>query len=93
MVDYGSREALFHKYCGRAVIVVGRNGENEGLLSGYEKLASPAHLIAVSCENEERERQIAGKLLEHNVNYKRSNNDIEMLYINAKQRCGKEGLK
>ncbi len=93
VVDYGSREALFHKYCGRAVIVVGRNGENEGLLSGYEKLASPAHLIAVSCENEERERQIAGKLLEHNVNYKRSNNDIEMLYINAKQRCGKEGLK
>ena len=47
----------------------------------------------ISCENEERERQIAGKLLEHNVNYKRSNNDIEMLYINAKQRCGKEGLK
>lgn len=93
VVDYGSREALFHKYCGRAVIVVGRNGENERLLAGCERLAAPAHLIAVSCENEERERQIAGKLLEHNVNYKRSNNDIEMLYINAKQRCGKEGLK
>lgn len=94
VVDYGPREELFHKYCGRAVIVVGKNGENERILSGYEKLAAPAHLIAVSCENEERERQIAGKLLEHNVNYKRSNNDIEMLYINAKQRYGKgEGLK
>lgn len=89
VVDYGLREELFHKYCGRAVIVVGKTGENERLLSGYERLAAPAHLIAVSCEDEERERQIAGKLLEHNVNYKRSNNDIEMLYINAKQRGGK----
>lgn len=86
VVDYGPREELFSRYCGRAVIVVGKNEENESLLSGYEKLAAPAHLLAISCESEEKERQVTSMLLEHNVNYKRSNNDIEMLYINAKQR-------
>lgn len=88
VIDYGRREELFHKYCGRAVIIVGNTQENMTLLSGYEKLASPAHLIAVSCESEEKESRIAGLLLEHDINYKRSNNDIEMLYINAKNRAG-----
>ena len=88
VIDYGRREELFRKYCGRAVIIVSNTGENMTLLSGFEKLASPAHLIAVSCESEEKENRIVRLLLEHDINYKRSNNDIEMLYINAKARAG-----
>ena len=56
------------------------------LLSGFGKLESPAHLIAMSCESEEKEERIVRLLLENDINYKRSNNDIEMLYINAKAR-------
>ncbi len=84
VVDYGDKEALFRKYCGRAVIVAGDNLKNNHILSEYNKIASPEHLIAVPCESAEKEKQIVGLLLENDVNYKRSNNDIEILYMNAK---------
>ncbi len=91
VIDYGGREELFRRYCGRAVIITGNTERNMTLLSGFEKLASPAHLIALSCESEEKENRIVRLLLEHDINYKRSNNDIEMLYINAKARADKAG--
>ncbi len=84
VIDYGGREDLFRKYCGRAVVVVCNDEKNEVLLSDFEKLSAPAHLIAISCDSEEMENRITRLLLEHDVNYKRSNNDVEMLYINAK---------
>lgn len=90
VVDYGRKEELFRKYCGRAVIVVGNTRENAALLADYRKLASPAHLIALSCESAEKEKRITELLREHDVNYKRSNNDIEILYINAKDKVYKD---
>jgi len=84
VIDYGKKDELFRKYCGRAVIVADNTEKNARLLERYEKLASPAHLLAVSCGSEEKERELAGLLLAHDVNYKRSNHDIEMIYINAK---------
>ena len=91
VIDYGRREELFRKYCGRAVVITGNTERNMTILSEFEKLDSPAHLIAVSCESEEKEKRIAKLLLENDINYKRSNNDIEMLYINAKAKAGIEG--
>ena len=86
VIDYGNKEELFRKYCGRAVIVVNHSEGNERLLPRFRKLDAPAHLIAVSCESEKTEQEITGLLLENDVNYKRSNNDIEILYTNAKNR-------
>ena len=88
VLDYGPKEELFRKYCGRAVIVVNHCEENEKLLSGFRRLAAPAHLIALSCESAETERKITDLLQENDVNYKRSNNDIEILYTNAKAAKG-----
>ena len=88
VLDYGPKEELFRKYCGRAVIVVNHCEENEKLLSGFRRLAAPAHLIALSCERAETERKITDLLQENDVNYKRSNNDIEILYTNAKAAKG-----
>lgn len=87
VIDYGRREELFRKYCGRAVVVVANNDKNAAVLGEFQKLASPAHLIAVSCGSQEMENRLARLLLEHDINYKRSNNDIEILYINAKARA------
>lgn len=84
VVDYGRKDELFRKYCGRAVIIVGNDDKSQKILAEFPKLESPAHLIAVSCESGEKEKRIADRLMENNVNYKRSNNDIEILYINAK---------
>lgn len=84
VVDYGRKEELFRKYCGRAVIVVNHSERNGELLAGFRKLSAPAHLIAVSCESEETEKSVTELLQRNDVNYKRSNNDIEILYTNAK---------
>lgn len=86
VVDYGRKDELFWKYCGRAVIITDNTRENRELLKEYGQLAAPAHLIALSCGSKEQEQQLADLLLQHNVNYKRSNSDIEILYINAKNR-------
>ena len=88
VVDYGRKEALFHKYCGRAVIILKYTAETEALLKAYDKLASPAHLLVLSCETQEKEREITSLLLAHNVDYTRSTTDIEMIYTNAKM-CAK----
>lgn len=85
VIDYGRKEELFRKYCGRAVIVTDASKENEALFAGFERLASPAHLLAFACESEEKEKELTKLLLEHNVNYKRSSDDIEMIYINARE--------
>ena len=88
VVAYGRRQELFQKYCGRAVIIMDNTPQNEALMKGAERMSSPKHLIAVSCGSEEKEREITRVLLLNDVNYKRSNNDIEMLYINAKEAEG-----
>lgn len=87
VIDYGKKEELFRKYCGRAVIILNHSGEKETLFQSYKKLASPAHLIALPCETEEKEREIISLLLAHNMDYTRSTTDIEMIYSNAKK-CG-----
>jgi len=86
VVDYGKKEELFRKYCGRAVIILNRSKEKEMLFKDFEKLASPAHLIALSCETEEKEKELTGLLLEHNMDYTRSSTDIEIMYTNAKEK-------
>lgn len=87
VIDYGKKEELFRKYCGRAVIILNHSGEKEMLFQSYKKLASPAHLIALPCETEEKEREFISLLLAHNMDYTRSTTDIEMIYSNAKK-CG-----
>lgn len=93
VIDYGRKEELFQKYCGRAVIITDYSEENEKLLAGYERLAAPAHLLAFSCDSEEKEKALTDLLLVNNINYKRSNSDIEMIYINAKESFEKRGGK
>lgn len=92
VIAFGRKDELFRKYCGRAVIVLDNTYENRCLLTPYRsrQLASPEHLLAYSCDTREVEEKLTSLLLENNVNYKRSNSDIEMIYINAKADAGKE---
>ena len=92
MIDFGDKDMLFHKYCGRAIIVIENNEKNRLLTKDYVKLASPNHLIALSCNTQEIETEISALLIENNVNYKRSNNDIEMIFINAKEQAVSGGI-
>lgn len=86
VIDFGKKEDLFRKYCGRAVIVLDYSKEKDEIFRGYDKLASPAHLIALACDTEEREREITELLIKNNMNYTRSSTDIEIICTNAKER-------
>lgn len=90
VIDYGKKDELFQKYCGRAVIILNYSKEKETVFQNYEKLPSPAHLIALSCETEEKEKEIIELLLKHNMDYTRSSSDIEIIYTNAKERYSKQ---
>lgn len=92
VIDFGDKDELFKKYCGRAIIVIDNNEKNQLLTNKYEKLASPNHLIALTCNTQEIESEIATLLIQNNVNYKRSNNDIEMIFINAKEQAVSGGM-
>lgn len=83
VIAYGTKEDLFHQFCGSAIIIVENNPKNRELTSGFPALESPGHLIALSCADRMSEEKIVSILLENNVNYKRSNSDIEIMSINA----------
>jgi len=87
VVDFGDKDELFRKYCGRALIVIENSDRNQQLMADYKMLAAPSHLIAIACETQEVETEITKKLIQNNINYKRSNNDIEMTFINAKNKA------
>lgn len=84
MIDYGEKEELFRKYCGSSIITLDSTEKNERLIVSYQRLDAPDHLIALSCKNREKEEEIAKLLIQNNVNFKRSNSDIEIMSINAK---------
>lgn len=85
VVDYGTKEELFQKYCQHSIIIVDNNAKNQEITKWYDKIASPEHLIALVCRNEAAELTIMETLVEHNVDFKRSNRDIEIMSINAIQ--------
>lgn len=90
VVAFGEKDELFQKYCGRAIITIDNTKANQELVKGFETLVAPEHLIALSCNTPEIEQEIISLLIQNDVNYKRSNNDIEMIFINAKERANHE---
>ncbi len=84
VVDFGKKEELFWKYCGKTIIILDNTEKNQQLVSPFEKLIAPAHLIAVSCQEEGTEERLVKLLGTEDINYKRSNCDIEIMSINAK---------
>ena len=83
VIAYGRVEELFRRYCGDSIFVLENSEKNRALTSGFRTLKSPAHLLALSCQSQQEERDIASLLINNNVNFKRSNTDIEIMSINA----------
>lgn len=88
VVAFGDKLSLFQKYCGYSTIIVDNTPENRHVLSTFPQLAAPNHLCAFSCRNSQEEQQVITTCLEQNINFKRSNNDIEIMSINAKKQEG-----
>ena len=92
VIAFGNKEELFERYCGRAIIIIDNNEKNQLLTNKYSKLASPNHLLVFPCNTEKVEAEITTLLLQNNINYKRSNNDIETIFINAKKQAMLGGI-
>ena len=93
VIAFGHKDELFKKYCGRAIIIIDNNEKNQLLTKEYPKLAAPNNLIVLPCNEDEVEAEITTLLIQNNVNYKRSNNDIEMIFINAKKQFASGGAR
>lgn len=84
VVDFGKKEDLFSKYCGKSIIILSNTRRNIEITKAFRKIKSPNHLIAISCLNIDEELEISKLLIEKDISFKRSNSDIEIMSINAK---------
>ena len=85
VVDYGSKEELFRKYCGNAVVIFENTEKGREIAKDHKQILAAEGFIALSCDNADEEVEIAKKLIRNHINYRRSNNDIEMMTINAER--------
>lgn len=76
-------ENLFKTYCGQAVVSIKNCEENIALTKDFEQIVAPKHLIAFPCANEDEEKKLVDLLSKNHINFKRSNNDIEILFANV----------
>ncbi|MBS5939638.1 ATP-binding cassette domain-containing protein [Clostridium sp.] len=90
VVDFGAKEELFKKYCGKSIIILSNNDKNLEITKNFRKIKSPDHLIAVSCMSIEEELEVSKLLIENDISFKRSNSDIEIMSINAKNKVNSE---
>lgn len=90
VIAYGKKEELFQTYCGRVIFILDNHEKNRELVKDFQTLKAPDHLIAVAGRSSEEERKLALLLLENDVNFKRSNSDIEIMFMNARERFYKE---
>lgn len=84
VVDFGYKDQLFAKYCGNAVVILDDDERCRTALAEYKFIDAASGKIAISCNSAEEEAQVTEKLSRMNINYRRSNNDIEVMTINAK---------
>ncbi|MGL4589313.1 MAG: ATP-binding cassette domain-containing protein [Mycoplasmatales bacterium] len=90
IVDFDTVDNLFAKYCGYSIIILEKTPENLKYTENVEMLSAPAHLIVIKCNNLEEESRVINYLVERNINFKRSNQDIEILSFNAIRSTGEE---
>jgi hypothetical protein len=84
VIDFGNKDELFRKYCGKAVILCEENDAVKEILKNHRQIIAPEGMIALRCDEKEDEIAVSEALSSINVNYRRSNNDIELMTINAK---------
>jgi len=83
VVDFGDVRELFKKYCGNVVYVIANTVSNIEATKDFNSIGAPKHLLAFTCSKEAEENKLAQVLTANNINFKRSNKDIEILFVNA----------
>jgi len=91
IVAFGKTEDLFAYYCGNSIMIIDNNEKNIELTEDVPQIEAPSHLLAFPCKDAAYESTLADWFSQHNVNYKRSNDDIEIIFVNAVNRFNDGG--
>lgn len=83
VVDYGSKEFLFKKYCGASVLTFPISTQGSAIAANHDLIIAPNGQIAIRCQSPEEELSVTAKLVAANINYQRTNHDIELISLNA----------
>jgi len=83
VMAFGDVDELFKKYCSKVVFVISNTERNQKLTKDLKKLVAPAHLIAFAAPTKKDEESLSELFVKENINFKRSNKDLEILFINA----------
>lgn len=82
VVAFDTIEHLFQKYIGGSVILLEEGEVDPALLSKYHKIISKKGTEAYCLKDKKEEKELIDLLLDHNINFKKCNNDIEILTMN-----------
>ena len=83
VIAYGKKEELFQSFCGDCIYILQNTDINRELLKEYNRIKAPEHLLAISCRGKKEEETLLSLLVYHNLDFKRSSCDIEIMSVNA----------
>lgn len=84
LVAYGDKLDLFQKYCGKRVVMIGDRPGHQEVIASYQQILGPEGVLAISVNSDQEEMALIEKLVVHNIDYRRTSLDIELMTINAK---------
>ena len=67
VVDFGNKDELFRKYCGKAVILCEENDAVKEILKNHRQIIAPEGMIALRCDEKEDEIAVSEALSGINV--------------------------
>ena len=84
VVDFGNKKDLFKKYCGNVVFIINNSEFNKKLFEKENKVEISKEKLAILIDDKKEERKIVDKLIEKDIDYTRTKNDIELVVTLAK---------
>lgn len=84
VVDFGNKKDLFKKYCGNVVFIINNSEFNKKIFEKEKTVEISKEKLAILIEDKKEERKIVDKLIEKDIDYTRTKNDIELVVTLAK---------
>ena len=84
VVDFGNKKDLFKKYCGNVVFIINNNEFNKKLFEKEKTVEISKEKLEILIEDKKEERKIVDKLIDKDIDYTRTKNDIELVVTLAK---------
>lgn len=85
IIDFGKKSELFKKYCGNIVLIINNNEENKKLFNKLKSVEISKEKLAIICSDKKEEKLVTDKLIDKDIDYIRTKNDIELIVSLARK--------